>query len=375
MKKYLEKNPARSIWEPAIPEVGKYRFAVVVPVCRDREEFRGLVATIPCREDAFIVAVVNNDAGAPLSCREENQALLSDLRENSFQRDDLFFLDCATTGRELPGDGGVGIARKTGMDMVLAILGKRADALICSLDADTRVENNYFSAVAAAFDAHLEWGAATVQFHHRVDGENHDMMEAAVRLYEEYMTCYARKLAEIGSPYGYLVMGSAQVVRPSVYVRAGGMRKNRGGEDFYFFQAIRKFAPIGFIGTTTLHPAARLSDRVPFGTGPALWKLVKGEGLTLSSDAAFAEVGKVLRCAGREPEAFMALPEWSRAYLESEGFFEAWPRILRNTPKNDSARIQAFHVWFDALRTLKMLHFLGRHYTNFCPITLKIAVN
>ena len=97
--------------------------------------------------------------------------------------------------------------------------------------------------------------------------------------------------------------------------------------------------------------------------------------MTLSSDAAFAEVGKVLRCARRETEAFMALPEWSRAYLESEGFFEAWPRILRNTPKNDSARIQAFHVWFDALRTLKMLHFLERHYTNFCPITLKIAVN
>ena len=47
-----------------------------------------------------------------------------------------------------------------------------------------------------------------------------------------------------------------------------------------------------------------------------------------------------------------ALPEEN--FFESEKFFKVWPGIRRNTPGNKLP--EAFHVWFDGLKTLRFLH-------------------
>ncbi|MEM4247718.1 MAG: hypothetical protein QXH80_00460, partial [Candidatus Nanoarchaeia archaeon] len=79
-----------------------------------------------------------------------------------------------------------------------------------------------------------------------------------------------------GSPYAYHTLGSAMAFRASAYISAGGMPRKNGGEDFYMLQALRKIGRIGLISNTTVYPSSRISDRVPFGTGPRLKQYLDG---------------------------------------------------------------------------------------------------
>jgi hypothetical protein len=47
-----------------------------------------------------------------------------------------------------------------------------------------------------------------------------------------------------------------------------------------------------------------------------------------------------------------------RGFLEQAGFSVAWDNLLRHNP--DENRLMAsFHVWFDAFRTMRLLHHLS----------------
>jgi hypothetical protein len=77
-----------------------------------------------------------------------------------------------------------------------------------------------------------------------------------------------------GFPYYWHTIGSAFAVSADAYVRVGGMGRQQGGEDFYFLQKVFALGNIRELKDTTVFPMARLSDRVPFGTGPSLQKIV-----------------------------------------------------------------------------------------------------
>ncbi|MDD3119195.1 MAG: hypothetical protein PHQ27_08460, partial [Victivallales bacterium] len=51
------------------------------------------------------------------------------------------------------------------------------------------------------------------------------------------------------------------------------------------------------------------------------------------------------------------LPRVGRDFLADNGFAAAWARIAVNTPATEKHLRQAFHVWFDAFRTLKFVHY------------------
>jgi hypothetical protein len=81
-------------------------------------------------------------------------------------------------------------------------------------------------------------------------------------------------LKYIGFPYYYHTIGSAFAVSADAYVKVGGMGRQQGGEDFYFLQKIFQLGQIKELQETYVYPMARFSDRVPFGTGPALQKIL-----------------------------------------------------------------------------------------------------
>jgi hypothetical protein len=58
------------------------------------------------------------------------------------------------------------------------------------------------------------------------------------------------------------------------YKKVGGMTPVMSGEDFYFLQKLKKSGELGIWANTVAYPSPRFSDRVNFGTGPAL---IKGE--------------------------------------------------------------------------------------------------
>ncbi len=83
--------------------------------------------------------------------------------------------------------------------------------------------------------------------------------------------------------------GSAFAVTADAYVRVGGMGRQQGGEDFYFLQKVFSLGGIKELNEVCVHPLARYSDRVPFGTGPALQKILNetGDELSVYSPDAF----------------------------------------------------------------------------------------
>ena len=357
-QKYLRKYDSRDV-EP-LPLSPGLRCVAVIPACDELETIGRTLASLVVPDDCAAMVVVNHPEGADSRVKRSSFELLGRLRAGWSPCRNLHWIDAPDLR------GGVGEARKLGMDAVVA--SQRADMLeqtiLASLDADTVAERDYFPEILAEFGRTPEIAALTIPFRHQ-PGETPEE-ELAIRRYEAYLERYVTKLREAGSPYAFQTVGSAFAVRLDAYVRAGGMRVRRGGEDFYFLQATAKVGTVATGRKVLVHPSARPSDRVPFGTGPAVRKLMAGERLSEISDAAFSHLGVLLTLAAApagldDAELLMGkLDPCFRAFLKEEGFPAVWPKILANTPKRAGARLAAFHLWFDGLRTLRCLHRFDR---------------
>ncbi|MBO5763533.1 MAG: hypothetical protein J6R85_06635, partial [Lentisphaeria bacterium] len=273
----------------------------------------------------------------------------------------LYWIDAASPGCEI--SGGVGEARRIGMDSALAQIPweKWGNAVIFSVDADAPAAPEYGAEVLRALQENPRCGAVAVGVRHRADDPAE---EEAIRRYEQYLYDYRNRLRAAGSPYGFLTIGSAFAVRAETYAACGGMRIKAGGEDFYFLQAVRKIAEVCSVDKALIFPAGRPSGRVPFGTGPSVRSLMQGGSLPEYSDRGFAALQKLLETATEErlsqPEVFRdALFPAALTYLEQNGFFPLWEKVRRNTPKRPGALRHAFDCWFDGLRTLQFLKFAG----------------
>jgi hypothetical protein len=147
--------------------------------------------------------------------------------------------------------------------------------IIISLDADTEYPPEYFESVKQLFEAHPTAVALSNPYYHKLTGREDE--DRAILRYEIYMRCYHHNLVRIRSPYAFTALGSAIAVRISAYRKIGGMAPKKSGEDFYFLQQLCKVGQVLTHNKTTVYPATRLSNRVFFGTGPALIKGVDGD--------------------------------------------------------------------------------------------------
>ncbi len=318
------------------------------------------------------MAVINNPPAAsadPAKLRE-NSLMLESLRSSQFPFQDrlqLCWIDASSAGNEIDPKEGVGAARKIGMDMALEFLDwETGSPLIISLDADTRVEGNYIEAIQSYFNANPGVSGASIDFAHqpgRTPEEN-----AAIVRYELFIRYYVEGLRFSQSPYAYHVLGSAIAFRAGEYVRAGGMRRRNGGEDFYFMQALRKNGMIGQICGTTVYPSSRPSDRVPFGTGPRISQIMEGkEELRFYNPEIFLILKNLFSMVGTCDGLLQLLDADKvepvlKEYLIENKFFHEWEKILKNTPREKAKITQAFHTWFDAFRTLKFVHYCEERY-------------
>lgn len=170
-------------------------------------------------------------------------------------------------------EGGVGWARKSLMDAAVRLA--RKEDIILSLDADTCFNSGYFSSVRETFRRHKNIAGLSVPYYHRLTGKERE--DRAILRYEIYMRNYALNMWRIGSPYNFTALGSAMACTAGAYKAIGGMTAKHSGEDFYFLQKLRKYGPVLNYNPEKVFPAARFSDRVNFGTGPAMIKGDRGD--------------------------------------------------------------------------------------------------
>lgn len=248
-------------------------------------------------------------------------------------------------------DFGVGWARKTVMDHVCK---QAADTdIMLSLDADTQFNPGYFQSIADTFNHNPESVALSVPYYHKLTGDSEK--DRAILRYEIYMRYYAINLWRISSYYSFTAVGSAMALPVWAYRAIGGITPHKSGEDFYFIQKLRKYGKVLTWNSEKVYPAARYSDRVFFGTGPAM---IRGRGGDWKSYPVypFEYFDEVKQTTDRFPELFIHdVPTPMDPFLtEKFGEQNIW-QPLRENCRTEQMFVKACHHKIDALRILQFL--------------------
>lgn len=203
---------------------------------------------------------------------EQNQKLLSWLEGQQFPFS-LHLIDKSSRGKGWDDKNfGVGFARKVLFDHIMSVADDN-DILI-SMDADTVFGPHYVESIAQNFEQHPKKNVVSVPYFHPLT--NDEQANRAILRYEIYMRNCLLNLFRIGCPYSFTAIGSAIAVSIKALKKINGITPMKSGEDFYLLQKLRKMSPVSNWNSEMVYPAARFSDRVFFGTGPALRKGSQG---------------------------------------------------------------------------------------------------
>jgi len=138
---------------------------------------------------------------------------------------------------------------------------------------------------------------------------------------------------------------------------------------------------VGKITTTSVHPSARLSDRVPFGTGPILQKWMNGKtDLTqtynfqafIDLKTFFSEKENLFRIKEDEYRKFVSsLPRSIGRFLIQDNFEKEIADLNKNCSTLKSFNIRFFQK-FNAFKILKFLNFSHKHFYEKAPLNEQI---
>lgn len=370
-QRYLDRSSASGPWALEGEDRADFDGAVVIPALAEGDSLFATLQSLtanPCHLLArfLVVVVVNHGEHAAAANRLQNEldlARLADMSECSELC--LAWIDAASPGREVPAkQAGVGFVRKLGMDLALSRLNWPEDPLLICLDADTLVQATYLESIVAHF-RRSKLGAAVLPFRHQPGVDN--AQQFAIDRYELFLRSYVYGLRLAGSPYAFNTVGSAIACRASAYVRCGGMNCRKAGEDFYFLQKLAKTDGVDLLSGTTVFPEPRVSERVPFGTGRSMGKLLNGDtqAVLFYPAAAFRVLADWLclveQNLSEDAEELLTQAEKTSPiladYLDQAGWRTVWPR-LQSTHRNEEQRSKAFHAWFDGFRTMRLIHML-----------------
>ncbi len=368
--KYLQKY---SVKEWKIENIGNRKFdnVIVVPAICEYENIRRLINSLLQNDEKYLyctllLIVLNNLPSSKEEIKIENLRTMDYLRTINSEKINIHFVDASSPGKELPENhGGVGLARKIGMDLALTVFDYSSASkkiLICT-DADCTVEKNYLQEITSAFNKR-DLSAAVVNYRHDISGE--DENTAAIICYEYYLRYYVLGLKYANSPYAFHTIGSTMVCDYKSYIKAEGMNKRKAAEDFYFLEKLAKVTAIENISSTTVHPSARASWRVPFGTGQRVNRFLSKERdeYKLYSPEVFEILKSWLTALNKNSnlvsdylsDAERIHPELYKFLIQQE-FDRAFSKILNHANDEKQLNLQK-KLWFDGFRTLKLIHHL-----------------
>jgi len=372
--RYIEKN----IVFPEFIDSEVYPFVsmiVMIPCLNEPEIFRTLESLWSCepiRSYCEVIVVVNESENSTQSVKNFNQETYTKLfdwkKENDWPNLILHPIYARSVNAK---HAGAGMARKIGMDEAVRrfnVLNK-PNGVIISTDADCLFSSNYLQRIESVFAKDKSCFAATLNFKHRVDEMADSKQRLGIQLYEDYLHYYKKALDLAGFPDSINTIGSAFAVRADAYVKQGGMNRRQAGEDFYFLNKLTKLGKIIEIDDAFVYPSARVSDRVPFGTGAAMTKWMNEDGdLTVTYNFAafldlkvlFEQVDSLFR--NNADEIFMAsLPASVQDYLQTLEFSSKLDEINQNSSSLVSFR-KRFFQFFDGFIILRFLNLAHQKY-------------
>lgn len=397
--KYIKKH-CTDRWQITAGNSADIKAVIVIPALAEYKNIQVLLESLILNDPSaftstLILFVVNNLESSDQDIKHQNQKtieFLNLLQNNSRTTEVLInkirasgirtaYVDASSPGYELPEkEGGVGLARKVGMDLALQLFDFEIECnyIIGCLDSDCIVPTNYLNKIFK-LTSDNSFKAGYVNYEHPLtDPGTID----AIICYEIFLHYYVAGLKYACSPYAFHTIGSTMMCSAEAYISIGGMNKRKAAEDFYFMEKLSKNYIIKKIEGTSIYPSSRVSFRVPFGTGQ--------------------RVNRFLQHLQNEyllyaPESFTILKKWLSVFnnhniltadeylkqakeinislynfLVSNNFKADWERILNNSKQ--SAQIQKQkQFWFDGFRTLKLIHYLRD--TQFPPTAMFKALD
>lgn len=246
---------------------------------------------------------------------------------------------------------GVGYARKVGMDEAVRRFGMSVGAIV-SLDADTLVSLNYFSELLS-YDLTKE-GAAVIKFKH----QNLEL-NRAIYLYELHLRYYRNALKWSGYDNYFYTIGSAFIVDSLTYIKVGGMNRRQGGEDFYFLHKVAEHREVREINRCSVFPSSRVSNRVPFGTGPEIDRINRSGGMFSYDFNLFKMISCFisLKREGRLTKDVVSesIPILGQ-FLDQSGFWDQLDKLKKHSGDKD-----LFINLFNGFQVVKFLNFAERN--------------
>ena len=310
----------------------------------------------------------------------QKEYLFQSLGQNGFYSDisetcRCYILDFTEYTHHFSEKKGVGLARKIGMDFAIRLCLEQVEHKhklpnwLHSCDADVTLPAGYFDIEAPKQNQVV----SLYPFMHKAE----QGYELALKLYDFRLRYYVDQLARAGSPYAFQTVGSAIAVTPLAYIQVRGMPKRSGAEDFYFLNKLAKIGTFHQLERPVLKVSGRASDRVPFGTGPAIRDIAEMdsplENYRYYHPQSFVRLAELLKAvvASNSIDSLDDFRDVLRAnsqkysrmvwevldQLDVQNFF----KHLEKQKRFDQFQSE-FHIWFDAFVTLRFVHLVREHH-------------
>ncbi len=337
------------------------KFSIVIPCYNEPALLKTLDSLLQCDTPSTsfeVLVVVNNAVDASKEITVVNLKTINDFKNWKKSANSHLVFHCVEALNLPSKKAGVGLARKIGMDLAanrFAALDKTG--WIINLDADCEVSTNYLTEIERCITNNIRGGHFF--FKHKIDNVKEEVLKQGIALYELHLRYYSQALKFSGFKYWYHTVGSCMIARSDVYALQGGMNQRKAGEDFYFMHKIMPGGNMLTINQATVYPSARISNRVPFGTGKAQGDWVDG-GNKIRLTYHF-KLFSTLRMF------FSTLCDWYRevpklddvthSFLVSVNFEEVVSRIKKRSSTQDLF-IKNITQYCDGFFTLKFVHYL-----------------
>ncbi len=353
--KYLDKYSEDDIHNVKLP-TSSFEQALVIPAYA---EDAGFIATTCLNESPSVlgIIIVNRPDNAPLESSQKTFELLDNLQNMNYPN--LLIID--KVNEPINSKHGVGLARKIGTDLALKMYAAQQikSPWIRQTDADASLDTKYFHTTMPTE------GAVVYKHKHHT---NDPQISRAIALYDAHMSYYVSALKAAGSRYAFPTLGSTIAIHANTYAQVRGYPKRNAGEDFHLLNKVAKTKNVIYSNDSTVVLEARISDRVPFGTGPSIKNIIEilmqdpsGTSYLSYDFQVFKLLGRALKQLAKLAEKPSVIDPEIKNILNDLGF-DKIDNVLHKKYQSIDQRQKIIRDWFDGLKTLRFIHVAEKKY-------------
>ena len=354
----------------------------------------GIIVVIPCYDDEFIfttlqsldsaqmppcsievVVVVNSSADTDEVVVGRNRRIYSLLceKKGTYRKFRLLPYKIEGVPHKI---AGVGNARKVGMDEAVWRFAsiEKLGGVIVSLDADCLVDDNYFLSVYEMFYGGAKSpSACTLQFRHNFDSSIYaDDEISACRRYEMYLRYFRLAQKVAGIPVCMHTIGSCFAVTAGAYAKMGGMSRRQAGEDFYFLQKLAQLSYVAAVSRPVVFPSPAVSERVPFGTGRSVRKIMDSGSCKVYNFELFLLLKDFYsHFAELFDNAYLKIPNEIIDFVGEQKFYALVGECRRNTSDSKNF-VKRMFAKFDVFFMIRFLNSFDES-SAYAPVEVEVA--